>query len=347
MAEERFSRLRTPRVCHSLWGRALAWQKCWAGLGWPSSAVAVSGGRIACHLVRCGVRELTLIDPKKYRPESLLTNECDVHAVGRDKAVVTGKLCLRIRNDVNVGVGVCGIQDLPLAVLARMDIVVLATDNLPAERETGQRCMWLGKPLVHGALHGDTLTAVVRFFSNASRQGPCPACLYGPKEWLEHDSNARRHSCDGTLVDASVESTGTQPTRSLSYLWSLTADLVVNQIVRPAIGLGRPVADTMIEYNGYTHRTVITPLRVNTARRYEHLRYAVLESRKSLGECSVRELTGMATAAVDSPDLLFGVCGMEWIEQAICKCGLASYPKAFVRIGKSAVAVCQGCGRAM
>src|SRR5438093_11128683 len=55
------------------------------------------GGRVAFHLCRLGLAELWLVDPKVFKPESLLTHS---HAgpsdVGKSKALRTAGLCQAI-----------------------------------------------------------------------------------------------------------------------------------------------------------------------------------------------------------------------------------------------------------
>lgn len=303
------------------------------------------GGRVALHLARSGVRGLVLIDPKKHRPVSLLTHECYPEALGKNKADVIATLCRRICPDIEIRVHVKPVQDLPLPELVDADVVVMATDNLPAEVDTGQRCIWLGKPLVHAALHGETLTAVVRFFANSDGQGPCPACLFGPQEWCDHDANARRYSCDGTAYDPSLTGAGVVPTRSLSCLCAMSADLAVNQVIRHVLGLGRSVCDTMVEYNGYTHRAVVVPLQRNSNCPCEHVQYRVVRSTRPMPDLTIGELVELTGAKQESRDLLFQIPNMRWIDQMTCKCGAVTVVRHFQPFGDSRTKKCQTCKR--
>ncbi|MDH7503190.1 MAG: ThiF family adenylyltransferase [Verrucomicrobiota bacterium] len=303
------------------------------------------GGRVALHLARCGVRGLVLIDPKKYRPVSLLTHECYPEAIGKNKADVIATLCRRICPDLEIRVYVKPVQDLSLAGLVEADVVVMATDNLPAEVDTGQRCIWLGKPLVHAALHGETLTAVVRFFGNLGGQGPCPACLFGLREWRDHDANVRQYSCDGTAHDPSLEGAGVVPTRSLSFLCAMSADLATNQVIRHALRLGRSVCNTAVEYNGYTHRTVVVPMRRNSNCPCEHVQYRVVRSARPIPDLSIRELVETAGANHKSHDLLLQIPDMRWVDQMKCKCGAVTVVRHFQPFGDLCTQKCQTCKR--
>ena len=51
--------------------------------------------------------------------------------------------------------------------------------------------------------------------------------------------------------------------------------LVETQLLRWPLQLGTPVEDTLVEYCGYTHRTVVQPLRHNPACPCNHTRFAL------------------------------------------------------------------------
>ncbi len=154
------------------------------------------GGRIAIHLARLGIARLWLVDPKRFKPESMLTHDIESRDVGKSKALTTARRCKAISPATRVFAFDGVVEELPLDAFAGADLVVLATDNLAAEIEVGQRCVHAGKPLVQASVHGDTLTAQVRVFGNADGQGPCPACGFGNVEWRMLNEQVR-FSCDG------------------------------------------------------------------------------------------------------------------------------------------------------
>lgn len=154
------------------------------------------GGRIAVHLARFCIAMLWLIDPKRYKPESVLTHDIEPRVVGKSKAITTARRCKEISPGTRVFAFDGEAAQLPLDAFADADLVVLATDNLAAEIEVGQRCVRLGKPLIQASVHGDTLTAQVRVFGNADGHGPCPACGFGAVEWRMLNEQVR-FSCDG------------------------------------------------------------------------------------------------------------------------------------------------------
>jgi molybdopterin/thiamine biosynthesis adenylyltransferase len=154
------------------------------------------GGRIAVHLARLGVAMLCLVDPKRFKPESVLTHDIEPREVDKFKALTSARRCKAISPATRVFAFNGPAEDLPLDAFADANLVVLATDNLAAEIEVGQRCVRLGKPLVQASVHGDTLTAQVRVFGNADGQGPCPVCGFGAVEWQMLNEHVR-FSCDG------------------------------------------------------------------------------------------------------------------------------------------------------
>ena len=87
-------------------------------------------------------------------------------------------------------------QALELAVLAGVDLIVMAPDLLAVELHVGQCALWLEKPLFHASVYGPALTLHVRSFLNQQAAGPCPVCRYGRAEF-ELLSRQTRFSCEG------------------------------------------------------------------------------------------------------------------------------------------------------
>src|SRR5206468_9883032 len=96
------------------------------------------GGRVAFHFCRLSLAELWLVDPKVFKPESVLTHDADPSDVGKSKALRTARLCQAINPAMRLFVFVGKVEDLPLDAFADVDLVIMATDNLAAEVEVGQ-----------------------------------------------------------------------------------------------------------------------------------------------------------------------------------------------------------------
>src|SRR5262249_7510891 len=124
------------------------------------------GRNLALHLARLQIAALYLVDRGRFKAESVLTQPIVPEGIGEPKASSTGRLCQQISPGTDVWVYDGGVGALYPAALAEVDAVFVATDNLAAEIEVGQRCLHLRKPLLHASVHGETLVAQVRFFGN-------------------------------------------------------------------------------------------------------------------------------------------------------------------------------------
>lgn len=286
------------------------------------------GGRIITHLARLKPAALWIADPKSYKEESCLTHEIEPRDVGRSKAFVTARRCKAISPGTCVFVFDGLVQDLPMDAFADADLVVMAPDNLPAEREVGQRCLHLGKNLVHASLHGETLTAQIRFFGITGEQGVCPACLFSSEEWSM--SQQTQFSCEGFLDGKTDLHLGELPTVSVGSICSLAADLALNQILRFVLKLGEPVENSLAEYCGFTNRIVTSRLVQNPDCHCEHSRYSIASSLKPLAASTLCDLANAAGIPAYSAALAFTVDGYDWIEAGTCKCPEPSPVHRFV-----------------
>jgi len=192
--------------------------------------------------------------------------------------------------------------------------VLPAPDNLEAEVAVSDFCRRTRKPLCHAAVHGDTLVAQVRFLLNSDGSSPCLACGYGQQEWDEYYRETV-FSCGGAPAAAEA------PTMSVSFLCSLAADLALVQLLRFVLNLGLPVADTLLEYCGYTHATTMCRLVRNENCRCPHLRWSTAEVPRSLRDYTFIELaeaTGLPINAVNA-DLAWEVDGHGFVDSAYCE----------------------------
>jgi molybdopterin/thiamine biosynthesis adenylyltransferase len=298
------------------------------------------GDRIAEHAARLGFGRLRIADPARLKAESVLTHAVHPREFGQYKALRTANRCKAISPTTRVFARIGGIEDLDYVALADADVVALASDNLTAEVETGQRCLHLGQTLFHAAVHGDSLVAQVRVFTNRDGRGPCPACGFGAAEWqqLSHETI---HSCSGPAEGSrGTRRVNAAPTMSISALCSIAADLAIIQILRHVLGLGTPIEDEIIQYCGYTHATTRTPLRRSATCPCEHQRWAMAPAPRPIADCSAGELARMA--GLDR-EFSLSLGGHSYVESAAC-CGTNWPVGRFVREGSPARR-CGGCGR--
>jgi molybdopterin/thiamine biosynthesis adenylyltransferase len=298
------------------------------------------GGCAALHATRMGIGEICLIDPGRYKPESLLTHEIGPADVGKPKASRLGCLCKAINPAARIFVAPCSIGDLDEMALAHVDVVVLATDRLAPEVELGQRCLRLGRPVIQASVDGATLVAEVRAFTNRTADHPCPACGYGRAEWaLLHEETV--FSCAGPGAGRSELSA---PTMSISPLCAIAAELAMIQVLRLVLGLGAPVGDGLIQYCGFRHTTTQTPLVRNPSCPCEHVQWSPRPLPGALAECTPRELARQAGQDDDRLEACaWTVGGHAFIESAAC-CGVVQPIGRFCRADRPA-GRCPRCRR--
>jgi molybdopterin/thiamine biosynthesis adenylyltransferase len=299
------------------------------------------GSRIATHLARAGVAGLLLCDPKKFKNSSVATHEVTSAQVGKFKAVVTARRCKAISPHTRVLEFSGPVEELPLSVLADVDLVVMAPDLLSAEVLVAQRCLWLGKPLLQASVHGATLTVQIRFFLNAGANGPCPACAYSRAEW-ELLGGEVRFSCDGFTAEGAARPRETTPTNSLSALCSMAADFATLQVVRHVVEAGKPVGDTMVEYCGFTHRIISSPLVRSAGCLLDHTSFRQVRVGERLLDLSPSELARRAFGTV-TPTTSFEVPGAGYVEFAACACAALLPIGKFVRRGRVQRTPCRRC----
>jgi molybdopterin/thiamine biosynthesis adenylyltransferase len=296
------------------------------------------GRNLALHLARLQIGGLWLIDRGRFKAESLLTQPIGTGDVGEGKAANAGRVCKQLSPATRVHVWDGAVEALPAIALLGADLVALATDNLTAEVDVGQRCLWLQKPLIQASVHGETLVAQARFFNNSNGEGPCPACAFGRPEWA-HLNQETTFSCEGTVTEKPTRTIQTAPTRSVSFLCSLAADLALMQILRDMLGLGGPVQDTLVEYCGFTHRTVTAPLVRNPQCPCDHRPWAAAPAPGPLAECTLRQLA-VAAGVTENRELArtsFRVEDWPFVVRGVCaNCGQTQAVQRFVAGGEAA-----------
>jgi molybdopterin/thiamine biosynthesis adenylyltransferase len=298
------------------------------------------GRRMALHAARLQPAALWLIDPGRYELENLATQPILPADLGQSKALNTGRACKAISPRTRVFVFEGKVQSLDLLALEPGNVVLLATDNLPAEVHVGQVCFHLGKLLIQATVHGESLVAHVRVLTNHAVTGPCLACGNGSQEWDDYHRNTI-FSCSGPGPDTTAA-----PTRSTAFLCSLAADLGVTQAARHVLGLGQPVGDTLLEYCGYTHATTVSPLARNPRCPCDHTAWKLVTAPACLSDCRLRDLAnaaGLPPKDAAPADLSFRVEDYQFIDSVFC-CGRRHAARRFVA-PEDPVMCCVMCGR--
>ena len=130
---------------------------------------------------------------------------------------------------------------------------------------------------------------------------------------------------------------------SVSCLCSLAADLASNQLLRHALRLGEPVADTSLEYCGYTNRTVTSRLALTASCPCDHRRGVLVPAPKSLREVSLAELATAAGFNRDAGVVTFTLDGCDWARLGECRCPVPSAVERFIPAKQSHAGRCAKC----
>jgi len=306
------------------------------------------GRNIVDRLARLQIPALYIVDPGRFKAESLLTHPVGVEDVRRraGKAASAARLALSLSPSTSAYSFNGPIQDLDPAALVDADVVAVATDNLAAEVATTQRCLQLRKPLVHAAVHGASLVAQIRWYTN-SGGGPCIRCGFSELEKEHLDSNTE-FSCTGVTGQQHLKPAVGPPTMSIASLCSMAGDLAVMSILRHALQLGAPLTDSEVEFCGYTNQTVVSPLRPKSETcPCNHDPWQVESSPKPLRSVSLAELITASGAGGNGSmnGLAIQVDNRLFVEVAACSdCGYRPIRK-FVLPGKKA-GFCR-CGKAV
>ncbi len=114
------------------------------------------------------VAKLLFADPKVLKGESTLTHASGPETEGHASVRLTSRRRKEISPGTQVEVFVGAVHGLLLVALLDVDVVLMATDNHAAEVDTGQRCLHLGRRLIHAALQPDILVVQARCFGNSA-----------------------------------------------------------------------------------------------------------------------------------------------------------------------------------
>lgn len=304
-----------------------------AGLRVAIVGCGAVGRYFALALARLEPAAIALIDPARYKAESLNTQAITAGDVGKPKAASTAAAIKAIHHSIEVSYFDGPIGDLRDDELAGFDLVFAATDNLNAEIEVNRRCMLLGLPLLVAAVYGDALIANVTMLSNASADGPCLACGYGEAEW-GHAERETIWTCDPNALTKGPD-IRVMPTRSVAGLSSLAADLAMVTLLRWRLKLGAGVLDTRLEYAGYLHQTTVSPLVRHPDCPADHLPRERRASATALPDCTLRELAAAAGIAdLATTPASFQVDEQVLVEQVTCGCGKREKVRRFGKLGR-------------
>ncbi|MFV1965912.1 MAG: ThiF family adenylyltransferase, partial [Pirellulaceae bacterium] len=188
-------------------------------------ALGAVGGLVFEGLARAGVESILGVDPDVYGVDSWLTQPCGPSDVTREKAVVQGELAHAANPAVNVVTVQGVVQDLPLWLLAKAELIVLAGDNLEILAWGAGMGAALGKFVLQGAVHGESGSAIVRGCDLTNPASACPACAFSQRDWSAQTS---RHGCDPD----DLRTQGQEPTRTMPVICATAACLTLTEVLK-------------------------------------------------------------------------------------------------------------------
>lgn len=304
------------------------------------------GLAIALAMSRLQVGGLLLADHGRFKMASLLTHDISPRdaALAHQKALYAAKTCRQISPRTLVTAYAGSVQSMPMDALVGCDLVVLATDNVAAEVDVGKRCLRQRKPLYHASVHGETLTAQVRVYRNADAAGACPACSLNRAE-IESLNAAAQYKCDGSGVATPTAPAAAVPTRSVSSLCSLAADLAVIEVLKHVLELGPKRGDYVLEYAGYTNKTTVTTLapRKGTCICDHDTVWLPARPPRRLAACSPWELATAAGFPSDLRGVSFAVDQLVFAQAGVCACGMRRRIGRFLAPGARGPEDCSVC----
>lgn len=293
------------------------------------------GGTASQVAARHMVGTQILVDPDRYGEDSWRTQPALPTDAGQFKAWVQAQRAYDIHPHGTVRAAVGFAQDVPLAVYRQADVLLVAGDNREVLAWVGQVAAGLGKPLIQGAVHGESWTAFVRVFDQGDPEAPCPSCLINEAEYRLLGT---RLGCD----PARARLQGKEPTRTLPVICGMAGNLAASEALKRLLNVqAKPLAGEELAYCLLTHRLLRTELPRRRRCRGNHRRWRQVEVSESLAQVTLTTLAASVGMGV-TPGLQVR-SDLPWISFALCAvCGRKTEVRQFARLTQP-VARCH-CG---
>ena len=299
------------------------------------------GGEVLNSLAKLGVGRLLAVDPDHYEEGSWQTQPARPRDTGQPKAWIQGRRAHAGNPGVEVKAGIGRAQAIPLGLLRDVDLFVSAGDNLDLLVWAGNLATALAKPLVQGAVHGPTWTAIVRCFNPAVASAPCPGCLLGSSEWQELTV---RYGCDPASSQPAQAAT-TQSTRTLPALCVTAAQLAVVECVKKLLALDEQSLESEeISYCLLTHQLLRSELPRHPQCRCPHQPWETIDVDESPSWVSLSSLAS-SIGLTQSECQIRGEA--HWFSAVLCPaCGASIPVRRFARGFGMELGACL-CGEAL
>jgi molybdopterin/thiamine biosynthesis adenylyltransferase len=292
------------------------------------------GGECWETLARSGVAALVGVDPDDYGDESVLTQPIFWRHRGQHKARVQGDKARRINPAARVCTAVGYAEDLPLWLLRAATVLVVAGDSEDLLLWAARVGAALAKPVVQGAVHGETGTAIVRGFAFTDQTAACPRCVWGqPRQ------PASAASCD----PSAARSRGGPATRTLPAITALAGQLLGSESLKWCTGAASlALRGEECTYSLWTHRSLRTQLPRREGCSFAHERWVLCDLPRPHHEMTIEMLIEHVSGSWPAvPPWVRAE--VPWFASAVCgKCGAAAPVRRFARLG-APVGVCS-CG---
>ena len=220
------------------------------------------GSQLVPLLARSGTfGALTLVDPDRYDPGNLRTQNIQPAHVGMAKAEAQALLVRDTRPDIDVTPICAAVEDAPLGRL-RADVIVSAPDTRRTRQHVNRIAWRLGvRAWIDAGI--DPSAHFVRVSAYAPRgTGPCRECAWGPDDYAVA---GERFSCTDASA-ASAPATNGPP--ALGALAAARAALLCEQLLVETNG--RPETGIQIALAVRQHRLAVTRFHRNPACRFDH-----------------------------------------------------------------------------
>jgi len=178
------------------------------------------GRPLALNLAYLGMKRCVLVDRKRYKPQSRVS-QCEPGEVGREKAIVVSELVRAL------GVDATGLAEdieyLAPGYVEPETVVIVSADNRQADIAAGRLAAMMRQRCVKVNVAPEYLMASIRCYDLRSPEPPvCVECQIREEQYAEEPNP---HSCEGGPEQA------TGSPRALCQFAANAAALVVAQLV--------------------------------------------------------------------------------------------------------------------
>jgi molybdopterin/thiamine biosynthesis adenylyltransferase len=287
-----------------------------------------------------GVGSIEGIDPDFYGEESFLTQPIEWRQAGQAKAWVQGQRAAAVNPTVRVLTAIGRGQDVPLRHFRRADVLVVAGDNAELVVWAGRVAAGLGKPLVQGAVHGETGTAILRGYALTDPDATCPACGQSRSVNAQGDSGG---ACD----PFAARRRGGEPTRTLPALCQLAGQLLAAEAIKWLAGQrSLALQGEELTYCYWSHRSMKTELPRRASCEAGHDRWTLIDWTLPFHDTTIARLARELEWS-DAPSELLVRSELPWVSFVLCdRCGRQNRVLQFARLGTPLPQCCCGASLA-